>query len=82
MLTKRLGKQLTLIFCFSMTLQVKVSQGRRNIKSGLSGGNVIVTVFWDEKGILMNVLPEGGGEGSSELWPLCLNAKSLIAYFC
>ena len=60
MLTKRLGKQLRLIFCSSMTLQVKVSQGRRNVKSGLSAGNVIVTIFWDEKGIvLVNVLPRG-----------------------
>jgi len=39
---------------------VKVSQGRRNVKSGLSAENVIVTVFWDEKGIvLVNVLPRG-----------------------
>jgi hypothetical protein len=53
MVTKRLGKQLPLIFCSSMTLQVKVSQGRRNLKSGLSGGNVIVTVFWDEKDIVL-----------------------------
>jgi len=60
MLTKRLGKQLRLIFCSSMTLQVKVSQERRNVKSGLSAGNVIVTVFWNEKGIvLVNVLPRG-----------------------
>jgi hypothetical protein len=32
---------------------VKVSQERRNIKSGLLAGNVIVTVFWDEKGIVL-----------------------------
>jgi hypothetical protein len=65
MLTQRLGKQLTLIFCSIMTLQVKVSQGRRNIKSGLLAGNVIVTIFWDEKGIVfVNVLPRGAAVNS------------------
>jgi len=60
MLTKRLGKQLRLIFCSSMTLQVKVSQGRRNIKSGVLAEIIIVTIFWDEKGIvLVNVFPRG-----------------------
>jgi hypothetical protein len=49
-----------LIFCSSMTLQVKVSQGRRNIKSGVLAEIIIVTIFWDEKGIvLVNVFPRG-----------------------
>jgi len=41
-----------------MTQQMKVSQRIRNAKNGLSAGNVIVTIFWDEKGIvLVNVFP-------------------------
>jgi len=35
-----------------------VGEGVPRKKSGLSAGNVIVTVFWDEKGtVLVNVLP-------------------------
>lgn len=36
-----------------------MSQGRRNLKSGILAGNIILNVFWNEKGIIVivDVLP-------------------------